>query len=62
MCLICQGTYLYDIKEKGDIHINILQAILSTQRQDINQATALLNSPRVIIYVSGIKPTTKEKR
>jgi len=61
MCPICQGTYLYDIKEKGNLHRGILRAILSAQKQDLSQVNALLGGPRVIVYVSGIKPTSKEK-
>jgi len=64
MCPICQGTYLYDIKEKRSIERSIIRTILGAQRQNPKPIMESLSSvrPRVVVYVSGIKETVKDKQ
>ena len=64
MCPICQGTYLYDIKEKRSIERSIIRTILGAQRQNPKLTIESLSSipPRVVVYVSGIKETVKDKQ
>ena len=65
MCPICEGSYTYDIREKRDIQTTILRAILNAQGININKLEEIkrkasdLAKPLVIVYQSGIKPTSK---
>lgn len=64
MCSICQGTYSYDIKEKGTLLKSIFFGIMRAQKKDLSGEAVenLLKKLHslVIVYTSGIKPTVKD--